>query len=294
MESTTIFADISRLVSTPNKLMAGAVHDEEGVTWLFYPEGIALQGEDLKFTLPSSHPALRHLQRFPEGSVSIVDTSSFTTPTPLGLQIKGLAELSGGKVRLSTEAVYDVIPRGDLDLKLPLYERKKGWWKTVWFKSYTFKSIPFTLSPEIHQTVSAYIENLHQKLWTPSYVGTTDPDIGVPNLSPRWIVQVSREYWLFGSSKHHKTSRNILKPAPTSVLLYHPTLAEGYLAVGWTNLSEDPRDKEVTESFWNQKGFTVKALQAFRYFPMELYRITRDAIEPLGSFPSRKEWLHTS
>jgi len=85
-----------------------------------------------------------------------------------------------------------------------------------------------------------------------------------------------------------------LKPAPTSVLLYHQTLAEGYLAVGWTNLSEDPRDKEVTESFWNQKGFTAKALQAFRFFPMKLYRVTRDAIEPLGSFPSRKEWLHTS
>jgi hypothetical protein len=209
---------------------------------------------------------------------------------PTGLQVKGLAKKEEGRFKLEIYEIYDIIPKAGIDLNIPIYRKKIIWAQTKFSKNFKFANYNFSLPQNILNEVVSIRDKAHsQGIY--SVVSTIDPLTGIPNITPRWIIEITRDAWVFGDSTRHKTQINIEKPSPTSILIFDIPSGQGILGVGWASKSDSPDLKKKVEDFWKTKGFNVPAMKVNLFHPEEIYRVSRVSFTKIFETRPRSQWL---
>ncbi len=282
---------LKRAIGSTFKIHFGCVKDNDGVPIPFHLTHCELKDEFIIFDTTRQNPAYELIEKFPEVSLSLVDMDSIIKWTnPTGLQVKGLAKKEEGKFKLEIYEIYDVIPRAGIDLTIPIYRKKIIWAQTKFSKNFKFASYNFSLPQNILNEVVSIRDKAHsQGIY--SVVSTIDPLTGIPNITPRWIIEVTRDAWVFGDSTRHKTQINIEKPSPTSILIFDIPSGQGILGVGWASKSDSPDLKKKVEDFWKTKGFNVPAMKVNLFHPEEIYRVSRVSFTKIFETRPRSQWL---
>jgi hypothetical protein len=282
---------LKRAIGSTFKIHFGCVKDKDGVPIPFHLTHCELKDEFIIFDTTRQNPAYELIEKFPEVSLFLVDMDSIIKWTnPTGLQVKGLAKKEGGRFNLEIYEIYDVIPRAGIDLNIPIYRKKIIWAQTKFSKNFKFASYNFSLPQNILNEVVSIRDKAHsQGIY--SVVSTIDSLTGIPNITPRWIVDVTYDAWVFGDSTRHKTQINIEKPCPTSILIFDIPSGQGILGVGWASKSDSPDLKKKVEDFWKTKGFNVPAMKVNLFHPEEIYRVSRVSFTKIFETRPRSQWL---
>ncbi len=285
---------LKKAVEAKVKIHIGVVRDEDGVPLPFPILSPELKEENIIFELPRTFPAYEKIKKFPEVSLSFVDMESiWKWDNPTGLQVKGIAKEEGGKFKLEIFEIYDVLPRAGVDLNIPIYRKKLMWMETRFMKKFNFERNFKPVPQNVVQEVNSVREKVHSKGF-PAVVLTINPSNGVPNVSPRWIVELSEKSWVYGDSTRHKTQINAESPSPVSIAIYDFSTETGVLGIGWVSTSESPELKKKIEEFWKTRGFNAQAIRVNEFHPEEIYRLSRIGMTKIYELRKRNEWLKLS
>ncbi len=295
MIGTTIKEEIreglKRAIGSSFKIHFGCVKDQDGVPIPFHLTYCELQEDSIVFDTTKQNPAYELIEKFPEVSLSLVDMESIIKWTnPTGFQVKGLAKKEGTRFKLEIFEIYDVIPRAGIDLNIPIYRKKLLWAQTKFSKNFRFAEYKFSVPSNILNEIISLRDKAHsQGIY--SVVCTIDPSTGIPNLSPRWIIEITGDSWVFGDGTRHKTQINAERPSPVSILLYEIPSGQGILGIGWVSKSDSLELRKKIEEFWKTKNFNVPAIKVNLFHPEEIYRISRLSFSKLFETRPRSQWL---
>lgn len=268
---------VEELLSGNHYRAVVATRDERGVPRLS-PEFIwHWDGNAIWFSkFPRSRTA-ENAARFPEASVSIIDWAKFR-----GIQLKGLVtredkapenpaapsvlqRLRGAGAtevyRLEVMEVYDVIPREGADLSLPLWFRKRYWMQSARPASFQAPKLqPLAIPETLRARIAPAVDMLRAK-FVPTFVGSVGDD-GVPNISPRFVLEVGSDFWFYGDGFRNKTFVNASRPSPLCIVVVDWERERGYLAQGWAEMRYTGDWLEKIRTHWDQLRFKVTAIQA--------------------------------
>lgn len=248
---------------------------------------------------------LKNIARFPETAVSIVDWAKFQ-----GLQIKGIAtrvaQLPAGieapgelkrmqgagiteLVRLEVMEVYDVIPKEGADLSIPLWWKRRHWSTAREMIAFQTPALqPVSIPDSLRNTLSPIVDRLRKK-FVPAFIGTLG-DESVPNISPRFILEVGANYWFYGDGFRNKTFMNTARPSPLSIAVVDWDAERGYLAHGWTEFKFTGEWLEKIKSHWSEMSFKGKAIQAVLFHPENIEEIGITAPRTLFTGRTHATW----
>jgi len=282
---------IKRAINSPFKIQFGCVKDSDGVPFPFHITYCELQGDSIVFDVSPQLVANELIEKFPEVSLSLVDMDSIIKwQNPTGFQVKGLAKKEGRNLKLEIYEIYDVIPRAGIDLNIPIYRKKIIWAQTKFSKNFRFGNYNPSIPSHILDEVISVRDKAHsQGIY--SLVCTLDPSTGIPNITPRWIVDITKDGWAFGDSTRHKTQINVERPSPVSILIYEIPSGKGVLGVGWVSSSNSPELKKKIEDFWKSRNFNVSAIKVNLFHPEEIYRVSRISYTKIFETRPRSQWL---
>jgi hypothetical protein len=280
-------AQIESILNANRRRAVVAVRDAHGVPHLspvyvfdWDPDGVWFG------KLPGTRFAAE-LRARPEVSVSVIDWAGFR-----GLQLKGLAtaapapaapqspadlaRLRGAGVReffrVQVMEVYDAIPKAGADLGIPLWYRSRAWARTLDGGDFTAPPLaPLAMPAALARQADSFFASL-RKRFVPSFVGTTGED-GVPNISPRFLLEAGGDYWFYGDGFRNKTFLNTARPSPLCIAAVDWDLERGYLAHGWAELRFTGDWLEKIRKGFAEIDFKVQAVQAVVFHPEDVEEI---------------------
>lgn len=264
-----------------------ATRDETGMPHLSPEFVFDWDDEAVYFAkMPGSRTA-RNAAEFPEVAVSIVDWASFR-----GLQLKGIAarvpapatvrapdqlrRLQGAGItevyRVEIMEVYDVIPKTGADLRIPLWWRKRAWTRSRPQAAFTpVTTAPARMPADVRDRVAQLADMLRGR-FVPAFVGTTGDD-GVPNISPRFVLEAGDDYWFYGDGFRNKTYINATRPSPLCVALVDWDRERGLIAHGWAELRFTGDWLEKIKKHWEAMRFPGQAMQAVLFHPDDIAEV---------------------
>lgn len=278
---------IDELLAANKQRAVVASRDAAGVPHLS-PEFIWHTDDDAVYfaKLPGSRTG-QNLAAFPEASLSVVDWAGFR-----GLQLKGLAtrvdvpaavrnadvwrRLQGAGItevyRLEVMEVFDVIPKSGADLSVALWWRKRYWGKSAKPPVFNTSGVaPAPMPGDLQARVTQLADMLRGR-FVPAFVGTTGED-GVPNISPRFILEAGRDYWFYGDGFRNKTYVNVGRPSPLCIALIDWERERGLLAHGWAEFRFTGDWLEKIKRHWEAMKFPAQAIQAVVFHPEEVAEV---------------------
>lgn len=262
------------------------------------------------FALFPQSETLKNIDQFPEVSLSVVDWVNLR-----GFQIKGLASrvqlprdfrprskeawnqvIAMGAtqyVKVEPYELYDVIPKEGLNK--PLWKKGPSWHRSTLPPLF---SIPPHFSMQIGsvplpKTLQASIEQIHRTNLTmkvPCFLGTVD-EKGIPNVSPRFLLELNPDHWLYGDGFMNKTFLNITRPSPAAITLIDWNAQKGFQTKGWCETKFSGELIGKVKEHWERLGFRIKAIQAVLYHPEEIYEVELGLRRQVFEGHPQSKWL---
>lgn len=250
---------------------------------------------------------IRNLEAFPEVAISLVDWVARE-----GIQLKGigrpvelapdlavtrrqtldwLASLGCRQiVRVEIHEIYDASPKNDL--RKPVWSSGDNWLGGRDLPPFRKPAIePAQMSPGLTQRLADTVaRNLETR--TPAYLGTIDGR-GVPNLSPRFLLEAENSWLLYGDAFKNKSFLNQSRPCPVAVGLIDWEHKRGFQVRGWT----DPQFRGEwilrVREHWANIGFRIDLVQAVLIRPEEVFELRLGPRQHLFTGNARTAWVPT-
>ncbi len=225
---------------------------------------------------------LENLARFPDAAISVVDWKSFR-----GLQVKGRVTLESTApensrapqiwhrlaarginqyARLEIMEVFDVIPSEGRNLATPLWKKAPRWASSTTAPSFSSPDISPRPQPEPFRRLFAEMVTRLRASHTPAFIATVD-DTGMPNISPRFLLEIGEDYWFYGDGFRNKTFMNAARPSALAVTLVDWEKEQGFMAQGWAEMRYTGEWLAKIRSSWNAMNFKANAVQAVLFHP---------------------------
>jgi predicted pyridoxine 5'-phosphate oxidase superfamily flavin-nucleotide-binding protein len=299
-----LVSDIERLATRNASRIVVATRDADGVPNVS-PEFLFHWGEDrIYFAKFPGSETLDNLRRAPEITVSLVDWVGRE-----GLQLKGRARpvdlgavavarptirdwLVGlgcnQVIEVEVHEVFDAKP-GD-DRRGPLWTSGVAWVsgaKPAPFRRPEVQPLPMDAAL-LRQMQAVVRYNLDARV--PSFLATVD-DRGVPNLSPRFVLEADSDFLLYGDAFKNKSFLNLARPSPVSLALINWDKRFGYQVRGWS----DPQYRGEwilrVQEHWQRIGFKNGLVQAVLIRPEEVFQVEIGPRRRVFTGNERAAWL---
>lgn len=300
-------SEVERLAARNESRIVVATRDADGVPNVS-PEFLFHWSEHkLYFAKFGGSETLANIKAFPEVSISLVDWVGKE-----GLQFKGTAravDLRGvavarpqirdwlvglgctQAVEVDVHEVFDASPKNDQ--RSPLWKSGATWVTST--KPAPFKRphiAPVGLDSVLVRQMQAVVRyNLDTR--TPSFLATVD-DRGVPNLSPRFILEADVDFLLYGDAFKNKSFLNLSRPCPVALAVVNWDKRFGYQVRGWS----DPQYRGEwilrVQEHWEKIGFKIGLVQAVLIRPEEVFQVEVGPRRHLFTGNPRSAWLPDS
>lgn len=282
-----------------------ATRDEAGCPYLAPLFFWYVDDTSIWFSLGPSSRTRNHLKQFPEAAVSLVNWDKFE-----GLQVKGVATMESmdgleldastralvasfgntAAFRLTVQEVYDIIPGKDKDLRKPLWTAPGAWSHASRPPTFRTPDIAPRAMPSILRSELSDMCEVQRNKFVPAYVATTNEQ-GVPNISPRFILEVGEDYWFYGDGFRNKTFMNASRPSPLAIAVVDWVQDVAFTARGWSEVRFSGEYLAKVRSYWEQMNFKPAAVQAVLFRPESIDRLDLKAPKPVFSGNQRTAWL---
>lgn len=278
-------AEIANLVTDNSSLVVIAGRDNRGVPKLTPAVSAIVHEASLVFSLSPEAPLGDALLARDFCAVSVLKSDGSN-----GYQIKGKAQLLAPNERgfypvgnaqekvfvLAAQEIFEVHPLLTEDnLRRPVWECEKAWAEDRFTCRCNFDLTDpkgIQLSPDLLGEIRLLNEKV-EKQGLAAYVVTVN-EYGVPNISPRALVAIEEDSWLFGDCREHKTHHNLEHASVATVALVDWDKRGGIVATGWVRFCDTPEDLAQVRAYWDEIRCDEPVMHANRFFYEEIDRIT--------------------
>lgn len=280
--------------------------DEWGLVHLSQATILDVIDSAIYFTDDAGSDLERNAPLNPKMSLSLIDIKRFD-----GLQVKGvvrevesykpvsnigerlyqehIASRKAPLFRLDLAEVYDLMQK-QTSLRVPEWNNPVP----TGYQSTRIAYRPFVPPKEVEmpQPLRQALSELQRKLYDkrqPVFVGTTEQG-GSPNLSPRFLLDASQNFLLWGDKFKNKTFLNFSRPSPISVYAVDLDTRTGYELKGWASFHFFGKTMMLVNEKWRQLGFS-EPLQAVHFRVEEAYQVQSGKRTLVWQAHERREWL---